>query len=107
MKKNIDRRDFFKTAGSAALVMGGLGTVAGCRQSSRHSSDPLEMTGPGEMTYRTNSVRGDKVSILGYGCMRWPMIKDADGKDIVDQEAVNRLVDYAMEHGVNYQEILH
>ena len=102
MKKNIDRRDFFKTAGSAALVMGGLGTVAGCRQSSRHSSDPLEMTGPGEMTYRTNSVRGDKVSILGYGCMRWPMIKDADGKDIVDQEAVNSLVDYAMEHGVNY-----
>ena len=33
--------------------------------------------------------------------MRWPMIKDKDGKDIVDQETVNRLVDYAIEHGVN------
>ena len=54
------------------------------------------------MTYRTNNGNGDKVSILGYGCMRWPMIKDENGKDIVDQEAVNRLVDYAMEHGVNY-----
>jgi predicted aldo/keto reductase-like oxidoreductase len=30
------------------------------------------------------------------------MIKDESGKDIVDQEAVNRLVDHAMENGVNY-----
>lgn len=102
MKKNIDRRDFFKTAGSAALVMGGLGTVAGCKGKVGEVSVQSCAAEPGEMTYRTNSVRGDKVSILGYGCMRWPMIKDADGKDIVDQEAVNRLVDYAMEHGVNY-----
>ena len=103
-KNNIDRRDFFKTAGSAALVMGGLGAVAGCKNGG-DTSAALEMTGktePGEMTYRTNRGNGDKVSILGYGCMRWPMIKDENGRDVIDQEAVNRLVDYAMEHGVNY-----
>ena len=103
-KDNIDRRDFFKTAGSAALVMGGLGAVAGCKNGG-DSSAALEMTGktePGEMTYRTNRGNGDKVSILGYGCMRWPMIKDENGRDVIDQEAVNRLVAYAMEHGVNY-----
>ena len=103
-KNNIDRRDFFKTAGSAALVMGGLGAVAGCKNGG-DSSAALGMTGktePGEMTYRTNRGNGDKVSILGYGCMRWPMIKDENGRDVIDQEAVNRLVDYAMEHGVNY-----
>jgi len=55
----------------------------------------------GEMTYR-ESLTGDKVSLLGYGCMRWPMTKDENGKDIVDQERVNELVDYAIEHGVNY-----
>ena len=103
-KNNIDRRDFFKKAGSAALVMGGLGAVAGCKNGG-DSSAALGMTGktePGEMTYRTNRGNGDKVSILGYGCMRWPMIKDENGRDVIDQEAVNRLVDYAMEHGVNY-----
>lgn len=42
------------------------------------------------------------VGVLGYGCMRWPMIKDADGNDIIDQETVNQLVDEALEHGVNY-----
>ena len=100
---NISRREFFRKAGSTALVMGGLGAVAGCGRSSRRSAPQGDADGElGEMTYRTNKVTGDKVSILGYGCMRWPMIKDENGMDIIDQEAVNRLVDYAMEHGVNY-----
>lgn len=101
-KNNIDRRDFFKTAGSAAIVMGGLGAVAGCASKGGQTSAAATDAEPGEMTYRTNRGNGDKVSILGYGCMRWPMIKDENGRDVIDQEAVNRLVDYAMEHGVNY-----
>lgn len=58
--------------------------------------------GKSAMTYRTNPKNGDQVSILGYGCMRWQMKKDADGKDIIDQESVNQLTDYALAHGVNY-----
>lgn len=106
MKNNIDRREFFKTAGLAAAVMGGVGAAAGCRNAQDDgrgdSSASLGMTAEGGMTYRTHPTTGDKVSILGYGCMRWPMIKDENGKDIIDQEATNRLVDYAIEHGVNY-----
>lgn len=51
------------------------------------------------MTYRTNPNNGDKISILGYGCMRWPN-DPATGE--IDQEMVNKLVDKAIEHGVNY-----
>ena len=102
MKKNIDRREFLKTAGTAAMAMGGLGVIAGCKGSGQAATGAAGNEPAGEMTYRTNRVNGDKVSILGYGCMRWPMIKDDSGKEIVDQEAVNRLVDYAMAHGVNY-----
>ena len=50
------------------------------------------------MEMRTNPSSGDKVSLLGYGCMRWPTTDN----DEIDQEMVNRLVDYALEHGVNY-----
>ena len=100
MKKDMNRREFLKTSGTAALAMGGLGMLAGCKEKKAATTDVA--AGTGEMTYRTNKVTGDVVSILGYGCMRWPMIKDENGKDIIDQEAVNRLVDYAMEHGVNY-----
>ena len=100
MKQNIDRREFLKTAGSAALAMGGLGAITGC--GGGKSEVAGEELGGGEMTYRTNAVRGDKVSHLGYGCMRWPMTKDENGKDIVDQEMVNALVDHAIANGVNY-----
>ena len=99
MKKNIDRREFLKRAGAAGIITAGLGSIAGCKGA---AGDVAPQAGEGKMTYRTNPGNGDVVSILGYGCMRWPMIKDEEGKDIVDQEAVNSLVDYAIEHGVNY-----
>ena len=76
--------------------------LAGCGNSSGNADIRNGAEPEGEMTYRTHPQNGDSVSILGYGCMRWPMIQDEDGKDIVDQETTNRLVDYAIEHGVNY-----
>ena len=101
MKKNIDRREFLKTAASAAAVTTGISVLPGCG-SSPVSSGTADEVQNGEMTHRLNPKQGDNVSILGYGCMRWPMTKDENDKDIVDQEAVNRLVDHALEHGVNY-----
>ena len=100
MKENVSRREFLKAAGFAALGAGSLGIIAGCGGSTDNPTASVE--GDGEMTYRTHPQNGDKVSILGYGCMRWPMIKNEEGKDVVDQETTNRLVDYAIEHGVNY-----
>ena len=91
--EKISRRDFLKISGAAALGV----AAAGC--SVRR---PAASGSEGEMEYRINPGNGDKVALLGYGCMRWPMIKDANGKDIVDQETVNMLVDRAIEAGVNY-----
>ncbi len=100
MQNDINRREFIKNAGAAALIMG-----TGCapkKESRFGTTAGTAETAPGDMTYRLNNLNGDKVSILGYGCMRFPMITDDSGKDSVDQETVNRLVDYAIEHGVNY-----
>lgn len=96
--KNINRREFLKRGGAAAAAVSGMGLLTNCNNNKVSDTDNSTT---GEMTYCTNPETGDKVSLLGYGCMRWPMIKDKDGKDIVDQETVNRLVDYAIEHGVN------
>ncbi|MCQ2115935.1 MAG: aldo/keto reductase [Bacteroidales bacterium] len=90
----MDRREFLKTAGLGAAAL----SLAGCADKSGNAQDGIT----GEMEYRINPNSDDKVSLLGYGCMRWQMIKDADGNDIVDQDSVNELVDYALEHGVNY-----
>lgn len=104
MKKDIDRREFLKTTGMAAAAIGGFAALTGCRRKTSPASSAITEDGTGDhsMTYRINNGNGDKVSILGYGCMRWPMIKDENGKDIIDQETTNHLVDYAIEHGVNY-----
>ena len=103
--KELGRRDFLKKLGLAGAVVSGA-SLAGCSSDNKSKQKwSVEGTGgepKGEMTYRTNPNTGDKVSLLGYGCMRWPMKKDENGKDIVDQEKVNELVDYAIERGVNF-----
>jgi predicted aldo/keto reductase-like oxidoreductase len=58
-----------------------------------------------KMTYRTDPVKGDRVSLLGYGCMRLPWRPKSalrEEQSEIDQEAVNASVDYAIAHGVNY-----
>ncbi len=94
----MDRRDFLKTAGAGALAVGTT-SLTGCSFS---SDKRVEVSGDAEMQMRTSPKNGEKVSLLGYGCMRWPMKKGADGKDHIDQEAVNEMVDYAYRNGVNY-----
>lgn len=96
MSENIDRRDFLKRAGAGALAIGAA-SLTGC--SSRPSSSA---EGPAEMETREAPKNGGKVSLLGYGCMRWPMKKGDDGKDYIDQEAVNEMVAYAYRNGINY-----
>ena len=88
----MDRRDFLKISGAA-----GLGVVLSGSATAHNTGAQT----PGNVVLRENPVNGDKVSLLGFGCMRWPMIKDDKGKDIIDQEAVNEMVDYALAHGIN------
>ena len=102
-KKAINRRNFFKVIGSGSIVA--TATWAGCKPDNKVSIKGGIVGGvpKGQMTYRINPNTGDKISILGYGCMRWPLRQKSDGSgDEVDQDAVNELVDYAIEHGVNY-----
>lgn len=44
----------------------------------------------------------DGVGLLGYGCMRWPLVNPDDASEGIDQQKVDELVDYALAHGVNY-----
>ena len=100
--EKIDRRGFLKRLGLGASVAGL--ALAGCDKNGKKVvSGSTSNEEPGEMTYRVNHNTGDKVSLLGYGCMRWPFRETKEGEpEEIDQEAVNQLVDYAIEHGVNY-----
>lgn len=101
-KKDISRRDFLKMAGVGAVTV--TAAMSGCKPGNRVSAEGGELgeVPTDQMEYRVNHNTGDKVSLLGYGCMRWPLRKNANGEEEIDQDAVNELVDYAMAHGVNY-----
>ena len=103
----MDRRAFLKTMGLGAV--GAAAVAAGCR---RPDEAVAEGFAPGEvptdkMTYRPDA-HGQQVSLLGFGMMRLPAEGGGTGgnreknSSPLDQEEINRLVDYAIDHGVNY-----
>ena len=80
--KTISRREFLKVLGiGAAATTAAVAT--GCDS-------------------KKNALTGNR-SVLGYGCMRWPTLPSpAEDGNVIDQQTVNELIDYAMAHGVNY-----
>lgn len=82
----MNRRTFLKTGatGAAAAVL------TGCRNmpAGRKNEGKVAQNFPG-------------VGLLGFGAMRWPGKKTDEGFE-VDQQAVNAMVDRALECGVNY-----
>lgn len=102
-KKSIDRRNFLKLLGGGAAVS--TAAFYGCKPGNKTPTGVASVlhVPTDKMTYRLNPKTGEKVSLLGYGCMRLPTKPSADGqKELIDQEEVNKSVDYALAHGVNY-----
>lgn len=101
--KNINRKDFFKVLGGTALATSAL--IYGCKPKTENVSTPLTSLNdvdPKQLEYRINPHTHDRVSLLGYGCMRLPMKKNSQNEDEIDQETWNDLVDTAIDKGVNY-----
>ncbi len=51
------------------------------------------------MLYREMGKTGEKVSILGFGCMRLPI---RGSYDIIDVPKASELLDHALDQGINY-----
>ncbi len=94
--KDMNRRQFLQKLGfgaSSALAMMALeplNALAGNK--TKPGTVRYDATADNRMTYRVQHGSGRKISLLGFGMMRLPD----------NQEEVDRLVDYAIAHGVNY-----
>ncbi len=53
------------------------------------------------MNYRDFGKTGEKISALGFGCMRFPEYRKEE-KNFVDQDKVDEMITYAYKNGVNY-----
>ena len=110
--KDISRRDFLKVSGTTAATA----ALASCSMKDAGDDGEVDYMGhhdgpvpTDKMTYRTNPKQGDKISLLGYGWMRLPTVNNGSARtpentrgNEIDQEQVNRLCKYALDHGVNY-----
>ncbi len=100
-KKQLNRRDFLKVLGATTATV----TLAGCNDKNDQTRTTRQELPLGQMTYRTTPATGDRVSLLGFGMMRLPTVANTsarDSNDEIDQEMVNKMVDLAIAHGVNY-----
>ena len=85
----MTRREFLQQLGlgaGAAVALNMLGPLRVLAQDDKGSQVQ------NRMTYRVQHGTGEQISLLGFGMMRLPD----------NQEEVDRLVDYAISHGVNY-----
>lgn len=88
-KTDLSRRDFLRRLGigaGSAMAMMALEPLSVLAQKK------TDKVAANRMTYRVQHGSGEHISLLGFGMMRLPN----------NQDEVNRLVDYAIEHGVNY-----
>ena len=94
---------------ASALSLTGLGAYATFGRNPHEegpattSTQPLVLPPKEQMTYRTNK-HGEKVSLLGFGCMRYPVMagESSPRSAKIDKDKAFALVDCALEHGVNY-----
>lgn len=60
------------------------------------------------MLYRRLGKTGCDVSVLGFGCMRFPIVGGTSAVDLfdptkaIDEAAASEMIQYAVEHGINY-----
>ena len=87
---DMSRRHFLQRLGAGAGAAMAMTVLSPFEAFTRSHQQPGATTN--RMTYRVQHGSGEQISLLGFGMMRLPR----------DQEEVNRLVDYAIEHGVNY-----
>jgi predicted aldo/keto reductase-like oxidoreductase len=89
-KKGMSRREFLRRVGLGA---GSAVALMALEPLSVLAQDEKKTPAAGNhMTYRVQHGTGEQISLLGFGMMRLPN----------NQDEVNELVDYAIEHGVNY-----
>ena len=87
---NMNRREFLERRGIG--TGSAIGMMAFEPLSALAQSEKKDTVIDNRMTYRAQHGSGKQLSLLGFGMMRLPN----------DQDEVNQLVDYAIEHGVNY-----
>ncbi|MEF9931707.1 MAG: aldo/keto reductase [Bacteroidales bacterium] len=103
-QKNISRRKALKYIGLG--VIGAAGAFGIVKSGLFTNVKKEAENGTLKMATRLDKGANTNISLLGFGCMRFPTyeVENADGKKekLIDMAKSEKLVDYAYAHGINY-----
>ena len=106
-KHKISRRAALKYMGIGAAAIPASFYLNSCGKKIKTDQIVPDLTNipTDKMTYRTLSKAGDRISLLGFGTMRYPTVERETPEGVrrfIDEEKAEQLIDYAMAHGINY-----
>ena len=86
------------------MSLGGVGLMQACSGTNLDGIDKTSFSFDkkaidGKVDKRTDTQSQNEISLLGFGCMRYPLIP---GTKKIDEDQAQMMVDYAYEHGINY-----
>ncbi|MCR4783653.1 MAG: aldo/keto reductase [bacterium] len=102
----ITRRQTLAVLGAGAVTAAASVVLGGCTSKVNKAIEGAQTEvraakNLGQVALRKNPRTSQMVSLLGYGCMRFPTIIQG-GKEIIDEALSQKLIDTAYAHGVNY-----
>lgn len=96
-ERKMSRRTALKMLGIGAIGVAALNfTTAGCAGKAAKGGKLKPIA------YRKDRIYKDKVSLLAYGGMRFPRIKNEEGRNVIDRAIAEQLITKAYESGINY-----
>ena len=100
LSKLMTRREAL--ASMAAGITAGAFGLSACGESQK--SEPMADVPQvqGKVSCRRNPRNGDQISLLGFGCMRFPTIGGDRYTGRIDEEPTRKMIEYAYSCGVNY-----
>ena len=89
----MNRRQFLK---SALFTTIGTLVLSACKKVAKTTKSLVDKVS----TRKFLKGKKEEISLLGFGAMRLPILNEVETD--IDQKKVEEMVDYAMEHGINY-----
>ena len=84
----------------AGVAAGAFG-IACSGGAEKRAPAPMASEG-GRVSLKRNHRNGDEVSMLGFGCMRFPTVGGDRYTGSIDREPTREMLEYAYARGVNY-----
>lgn len=89
----MNRRQFLK---STLFTTIGAVVLSACKKVAKTTKSLVDKVS----TRKFLKGKKEEISLLGFGAMRLPILNEVETD--IDQKKVEEMVDYAMEHGINY-----